>query len=183
MIVTFITGNPQKLAEARALLGPTFEIRHENVDLPEFQGEPEYVAIEKCKIAQQRIKQGPVLVEDTSLCFNALGELPGVYIKWFNEKIGHQGLYNLLMPYEDKSAFAQCIFAFSKGPGAVVQTFSGRTSGEIVPPRGLGGFGWDPIFQPSGYDKTYAEMDKMTKNKISHRFKALESLKGSLYIN
>ncbi|KAL0433060.1 UNVERIFIED_CONTAM: Inosine triphosphate pyrophosphatase [Sesamum latifolium] len=43
----------------------------------------------------------------------------------------------------------------------------------IVPPRGPNDFGWDPIFQPDGYDKTYAEMAKEEKNKISHRYRAL----------
>jgi inosine/xanthosine triphosphate pyrophosphatase family protein len=48
-----------------------------------------------------------VLVEDTSLCFNALNGLPGVYIKWFLEGIGHEGLNNMLVAYPDKSAYAQ----------------------------------------------------------------------------
>ena len=61
----------------------------------ELQGEPEEVSIEKCKRAAQQVG-GPVMVEDTSLCFNALGGLPGVYIKWFLEKTGHVGLNNLL---------------------------------------------------------------------------------------
>jgi inosine triphosphate pyrophosphatase len=48
-------------------------------------------------------------------------------------------------------------------------TFVGRTEGRIVPARGPLDFGWDPIFEPSGFDQTYAEMDKVTKNSISHR--------------
>ena len=51
-----------------------------SLELPELQGEPEYVASEKCKWASEQV-DGPVMVEDTSLCFNALGGLPGVYIK------------------------------------------------------------------------------------------------------
>lgn len=51
-----------------------------SLELPELQGEPEYVAAEKCKWASEQV-DGPVMVEDTSLCFNALGGLPGVYIK------------------------------------------------------------------------------------------------------
>ena len=52
--------------------------------------------------------------------------------------------------------------------------FIGKTEGLIVKARGDNNFGWDPIFQPDGYDKTYAELDKDIKNKISHRFKATE---------
>lgn len=81
------------------------------------------------------------MVEDTSLCYNALGGLPGVYIKWFLEKTGHDGLNNLLAAYPDKSAYAQCIFSFSAGPGHEPITFVGRTEGTIVPARGPLDFG------------------------------------------
>ena len=58
------------------------------------------------------------MVEDTSLCFNACGGLPGPYIKWFLAKLGHDGLNRMLAGFEDKSAYAQCIFAFTPGtPG------------------------------------------------------------------
>ena len=120
---------------------------------------------------------GPVMGEDTSLCFNALGGLPGPYIKWFLEKTGHAGLNNLLAAYDDKSEYAQCIFSFSAGRGARVHTFDGRTAGTIVPARGPTDFGWDPVFQPDGHEATYAEMDKATKNAISHRYRALDSLR------
>ena len=55
------------------------------------------------------------MVEDTSLCFNACGGLPGPYIKWFLAKLGHDGLNRMLAGFEDKSAYAQCIFAFTPG--------------------------------------------------------------------
>ena len=54
------------------------------IDLPELQGEPVDVSLEKCKLAAKEVG-GPVIVEDTSLCFNALGGLPGVYIKVCSE--------------------------------------------------------------------------------------------------
>jgi len=104
-----------------------------------------------------------------------LKELPGPYIKWFMESIGHEGLNNLLAAYPDKSAHAVCTFAYCEGPGQEPIIFQGRTKGKIVPARGPTRFGWDPIFEYEG--QTYAEMDKVEKNKISHRFKALEKLK------
>ena len=58
---------------------------------------------------------GAVMVEDTSLCFNACGGLPGPYIKWFLAKLGHDGLNRMLVGFEDKTAYAQCIFAFTPG--------------------------------------------------------------------
>jgi len=80
----------------------------------------------------------------------------------------------MLLAYPDKTAYAQCIFSYSSGePGFKPVTFIGRTNGTIVPARGPLDFGWDPVFQPEGYENTYAEMDKALKNTISHRFKSL----------
>ncbi|TMW68799.1 hypothetical protein Poli38472_006267 [Pythium oligandrum] len=181
-VLTFVTGNRNKLTEVIAILGADFpyELRNQAVDLPELQGEPAEIAQEKCRLAAAQVN-GPVLVEDTSLCFNALNGLPGPYIKWFLEKTGHEGLNNLLAAYEDKTAYAQCIFAYAKGrDDPSPRVFIGQTHGTIVPARGPTNFGWDPVFQPQGYDKTYAELDKATKNTISHRYKSLDKLRETL---
>jgi inosine triphosphate pyrophosphatase len=184
-MITFVTGNKKKLEEVIAILGTDFpfEVRSMALDLPELQGEPEDVSREKCRLAAAQVN-GPVLVEDTSLCFHALNGLPGVYIKWFLEKTGHEGLNNLLAAYPDKSAYAQCIFSFLDVDcknGSIVSSepivFVGRTEGKIVPARGPCNFGWDPVFQPDGFDKTYAELDHKVKNTISHRYRALEKFR------
>jgi len=62
-----------------------FELTNAKIDLPELQGEPEDIAREKCRLAAEAVG-GPVMCEDTCLCFNKLGGLPGAYIKWFLEK-------------------------------------------------------------------------------------------------
>ncbi|CAO2578773.1 Inosine triphosphate pyrophosphatase [Lemmus lemmus] len=148
----------------------------QKIDLPEYQGEPDEISIQKCREAARQV-QGPVLVEDTCLCFNALGGLPGPYIKWFLEKLKPEGLHQLLAGFEDKSAYALCTFALSTGdPSQPVLLFRGQTAGRIVMPRGSRDFGWDPCFQPDGYEQTYAEMPKAEKNAISHRFRALLKL-------
>lgn len=139
------------------------------------------ISKEKAKLAAQRIN-GPVLVEDTSLCFNALHGLPGPYIKWFLDKLGHDGLNRLIVGFEDKTAYAQCIFGFCAGPSDEPITFLGRCPGLIVPARGPNTFGWDPIFQPDTEqgqpgDKTFSEMDKNEKNRISHRSRSLQLVK------
>lgn len=181
-VVTFVTGNAKKLDEVRRIIGDSLPLQSVKLDLPELQGEPEDISKEKARLASQQIN-GPVLVEDTCLCFNALKGLPGPYIKWFLEKIGHEGLNNLLVAYEDKSAYAQCIFSLAFGPDSEPLTFVGRTEGKIVPPRGPPNFGWDPIFQPDGYTQTYAEMPKEEKNRISHRGKALDKVKTHFATN
>jgi inosine triphosphate pyrophosphatase len=186
--VVFVTSNANKIQEVQAMLGASgstsscsvgIDLRHQAAELPELQGEPLDICRQKCLIAAERL-QCAVLVEDTGLCFNALGGLPGPYIKHFLDKTGHEGLNNLLAAYEDKSAYALCIFGFCKGPGEEVHLFEGRATGMIVPARGGGrrSFGWDPIFEPDegAGGLTFAEMSKGAKNRISHRSKALEKL-------
>lgn len=174
--ITFVTGNAKKLEEVKAILGGAIPMVNKKIDLPELQGEPIEISKQKCRLASKVIN-GPVITEDTSLCFNALNGLPGPYIKWFLDKTGHDGLNNIIKAYDDKSAYALCIFAYSEGPGTEPIVFVGQTNGVIVAPRGpKESFGWDPVFQPEGYDQTYAEMDKAVKNTISHRYRALEKL-------
>lgn len=63
---------------------------NEALDLPELQGTCEEISVAKCKAAAEKIG-GPVFVEDTALCFKALGDMPGPYVKWFLDSIGHKG--------------------------------------------------------------------------------------------
>ena len=142
--ITFITGNKNKLQEVIQIFGldSSYTIQSLNLDLPEIQGEPETIVAEKCRLASLEI-DGPVLVEDTSLGFNALCGLPGPYIKWFQDKIGLEGLNNLLVAYEDKTAVAKCIFAYrenrenreNSGENKI-HIFTGLTNGKIVHSQG-----------------------------------------------
>ena len=178
--ITFVTGNLNKLREVKAILigedNSGLNIVNKKLDLPELQGEPEFVAREKCRLASMEV-DGPVLSEDTSLCFNALGGLPGVYVKWFISKIGLTGLNNLLKAYEDKSAYVQCIFAYSHKPGVEPILFVGRCNGTIIKQRGENGFGFDAIFLPDGETETFAELPSTRKNIISHSAIALQKVK------
>jgi inosine triphosphate pyrophosphatase len=182
-VVYFATGNTKKLEEVVQILNSSeplpYSVESVSLDLPELQGEPEDIAKEKCRLAARHV-QGAVMVEDTCLCFKAMKGLPGPYIKWFLEKLGHEGLNKMLVGFEDTSAYAQCTFAFTPGPECEPVVFVGRTEGKIVPARGPTSFGWDPIFQPDGFDETYAEMDSAVKNTISHRYRALDALRTYL---
>jgi len=70
-----------------------------------------------------------------------------------------------------------CTFSYCESSESEPLIFQGITEGIIVEPRGPRDFGWDPIFQPVGYEKTYAELPKDEKNKISHRYRALAATK------
>ncbi|MCO5568303.1 hypothetical protein L7F22_022002 [Adiantum nelumboides] len=77
--ITFVTGNAKKLEEVKMILGHSIPFLAMKLDLPELQGEPEDISKEKARIAAREIG-GPVIVEDTCLCFNALNGLPGPYV-------------------------------------------------------------------------------------------------------
>ncbi|GMH57525.1 hypothetical protein TL16_g02405, partial [Triparma laevis f. inornata] len=175
--IKFVTGNKKKVEEVKALMGDVEGVEIDNVklDLPELQGSDAIeIARQKCMLAAKEVG-GAVITEDTSLCFNALGGLPGPYIRWFLESCGHEGLNKMLDGFEDRSAYAQTIVAFCEGEGQEVLMFNGRTEGTIVPARGSKDFGWDAIFEVDG--KTYGEMNKEEKNEVSHRGKAFLKFK------
>ena len=184
--ITFVTGNKNKLLEVRRLLessDSSFIINSAKIDLPELQGSPRDIAIEKCRLAAQQL-QSPVMIEDTSLCFHDLNGLPGPYIKWFLDGIGLEGLNKMIDGFNtDRRAYAQTIIAYSSGrPEVDIELFQGQTEGKIVRPRGDTTFGWDPIFEPldNGGGKTYAEMGKDEKNAISHRGRAFQKFREYL---
>jgi len=184
----FVTGNQNKLKEVRAIFATdaAFVLESRELDLPEIQGTTQEVSREKCRRAAE-IVGGPVITEDTALCFDALGGLPGAYIKWFLQKLGLEGLNKMLDGFSDRSAVALCTFAYSPGPDpndpnaeSKIVLSEGRTKGSIVPARGPSQFGWDPIFEVEGTGETYGEMDPVKKNLTSHRYKALTLLKDHL---
>jgi len=198
--ISFVTGNEMKAKEMRRILGDhgaltdeectnwyaedgggddsssccLFNLQTLNVDLPEIQ-EVDTLAIAKNKAIQGAfLSGGPCVVEDTSLQFTALGGMPGPYIKWFSQKLGNEGLYNILQAYEDKSATAVCTLAFCSYPHADPVLFTGETKGKIVKPTStVKGGGWDAIFVPDTQDKSFSEMNITEKNRVSHRGKAV----------
>ena len=188
-VINFVSGNKNKLRELSDIFKKHFkdiEIKQLDIDLPELQGFPEDIVKAKLKLALEKAKklEGPVLVEDTSLCFNGYGGLPGAYIKYFLKAIKNEGLYKMACAFKDHSAYAQSIYGLQKNSKdekkqriqknekSEPHLFIGKTEGEIVSPRGDNNFGWDPCFQPKNYKKTYAEMGEEEKNKISHRGKS-----------
>jgi len=94
------------------------------------------------------------------------------------QTLGNKGIFNLIEKCEDKTAVAKTIIGYSNN-GEIV-FFEGSIEGKIVFPREKTDFGWDPLFVPKGYDKTFAELGAKEKNKISMRTKALIKLKSYL---
>ncbi|KAI0983653.1 hypothetical protein GJ496_011371 [Pomphorhynchus laevis] len=181
--LTFVSSNKNKIKEFVSIMKrcPDIEVVTADIDLPELQGEPDFIVKEKCRTAMKTLGQS-VVVEDTSLCFNALGGLPGPYIKWFLKALRPEGLYRLLHGFEDKSAYATCTLAFGNADTSEIKLFTGQIDGEIVEPKGVTTFGWDPCFKPYGQNKTFGEMTIDEKNSISHRSKALHTF-SEYFIN
>lgn len=184
--LTFISSNRLKIKEVRALLSDLdIEVHVENLELWEPQATPVEISRKKCEQAVKLVA-GPVIVEDTSLCFNALNGMPGPYVKWFYESLGSVGLARLLDGFDDRSAYAQCVLSFSEGFGSEVKSFVGVAEGSILRPSDVAsradsqGFGWDPIFLPVGFDKPFGAMSMELKNQHSARYKAFKQFKQYL---
>jgi len=139
--ISFITGNPNKLKEFTQIMGDVapYIFDTKNIDLPEYQGEPEEVALEKCKTALELAKS-PVLIEDTSLCFNGLKGLPGPYIKWFLEKLKPEGKHQL-KNFDSFNGISLCLiiklfFGYKSLPLKVCQSkkyqLLVRTNGDLI---------------------------------------------------
>ncbi|KAL7500555.1 hypothetical protein ACHAWT_008376 [Skeletonema menzelii] len=181
--IAFVTGNAMKQREINTILsnqnatsagGESFvNLRILDVDLPEIQ-EINTEAVAKNKAIQgAQLAGGACVVEDTSLEFHALGGMPGPFIKWFQDKLGSDGLYKILIGYEDKSATAVCTLAFCPYPHADPVVFTGRCTGKITEPIEGRGFGWDTIFVPDGETEPFSCMSTEKKCLISHRSRAV----------
>ena len=176
--VKFVTGNENKLREAREILGMEIEAADAG-ELPELQTiSVEEVIRHKAEEAY-KILGAPLIVEDSGLVFTAWNGLPGALVKWFEKSVGNEGLLKMMGTESDRRAVAQCYIALHDGRS--VQIVKGEIPGIISDSvRGSGGFGWDKIFMPEGHDRTFAEMSAEEKNSMSHRKIAFENLKPIL---
>lgn len=175
--ITLITGNLGKLAEIKRYLG--LPIAHIALDLKEIQSLGlEEIVQDKAQQAFAKINK-PVLVEDVSLIFKALGNLPGPLIKWFEIELGNAGLCNLLDTKKSRECIATVCYCFYDG-----KTFfcaSGSISGSVAQsPRGERSFGWGPIFVPVGMSKTLAELSEEEQESVAMRKIALGKLREYL---
>lgn len=170
--IYFATSNKDKLAEAREILN---DIEIESVDLKidEVQSlDSVEIATKKARAYYEKIQQ-PLFVDDNALIFEALNKLPGPYIGDFSKSLENEGLIKLLANTENKRATAKVVIVYIDEI-AQEHVFVGEANGTIVnEPRGANGLGWDPIFMPDGYSKTYAEMTMEEKNDCSMRRAAL----------
>jgi len=175
MEVYFVTSSNEKVREAEEILG--IKLKQIKLNLKEIQSlDVKEVATDKARRAFSIIKK-PVIVEDTGLYIESLNGFPGALIKWVLKTIGNKGLCKIVG--RNRKAIAKTCVCFFDGRKCKV--FSGNINGKIAKrPRGNEGFGWDSIFIPEGYTKTFAELGTKEKNKISMRRKAFLKLREFL---
>ena len=176
MSLSFITGNAGKFSEIKEIIP---NIEQLNIDLVEIQELDSYKVIEAKLREAQKVHQGALMIEDTSLYFKAMNGLPGPLIKWFLEAMGLEGLAELALKLENQEAEARTIIGYISETGEI-KYFEGKLAGQIVKPRGDNGFGWDKIFELEESGKTLAELSLEEKNKISMRQEAVRQLQKYL---
>ena len=197
MKIVFATNNKHKLDEIRNILGEQFEVLSLNDidchdDIPETGITLEENARQKAEYIYNKYHCN-VFADDTGLEVEALGGEPGVYSARYAavknpEAESHDSEANmttLLQELEGKdnrkarfrTVISLMLTPHSSLPTPLSPLFEGIVEGEIIPERRGGeGFGYDPIFQPEGYDKTFAELGNEIKNTISHRARAVAKL-------
>ncbi len=154
-------------------------------DKDTFEGNAVKKAIEVCRYTGK-----PALADDSGLEVDALNGSPGVYSARYaggcgsgNDVKNYEKVLSELksVPVEKRGAQFVCCMALAF-PDGKIETFFGYAKGRIgSEPKGKSGFGYDPVFIPAGYEKTFAEMTGLEKDNLSHRGKALEKLKQFLH--
>ena len=190
MKIVFATNNVHKLEEIREILGPSFEIVslsdigcHE--DIPETGETIEENAHQKVAYIAEKYDHD-CFADDTGLEVFALNGEPGVHSARYAEGTDHDSEANmakLLRKLENNNnrdaRFRTCISLIQKGTDGKYHEVQceGEVRGHIATEKhGTEGFGYDPIFVPDGYDKSFAELGEEVKNKISHRARAVKKL-------
>ncbi len=176
MKLYFVTGNRHKLEEAReALKDCGVELVQARAPKIEVQSMDVREVARTAALTAYLYLRKPLVVEDTGLYIDALRGFPGAFAAHVYETIGLEGVLKLLEGVGDRGArFVTAVAAVIPPNVYVVEgVVEGRIAEE---PRGVRGFGYDPIFIPKGSGKTFAEMSLEEKNRFSHRAKAFRRL-------
>ena len=177
-VVFFATGNLNKFNEARSILGKygvavgMLKLKGDEVQSESLQ-----------EIAEKSVKNAyeachlPIFVEDAGLFIDALNGFPGPYAAYVYKTVHNRGVLKLMEEENNRKAIFQSFIAFCSKETPNPFCFFGESKGEITQTQrieaGKSGFGFDPIFQPEGSTKTFAEMSIEEKNGYSHRANAI----------
>lgn len=191
MKIVFATNNAHKLSEVQEILGDRFRLvtpRECGVteEIPENEPTLEGNALQKARYLYRKTG-ADCFADDTGLEVDALDGAPGVHSARYAPGEGHDFAANTALllknmeqvPEEKRTARFRTVIALILDGKEYL--FEGEVRGKILrAPDGEGGFGYDPVFLPEGYDQTFARMDMHTKNSISHRGRAVARLAAFL---
>lgn len=184
--LTVASHNQHKLREIQAILGSAWRVQGAlDVAPGSAWNETGSTFLENARIKIKALRphtRGCLLADDSGLCVDALAGAPGVHSSSYGGIEGdHERNVDCLLralqsiPDEKRSAHFYCLILFVDEHG-IEQIFEGRCPGRITRvPKGLGGFGYDPIFVPDGFDISLSEMSEQQKNAISHRGQAMRN--------
>lgn len=173
-----VSSNPGKISEVNYILGTNHKVS--KIAVPEIQSlDLDEVITAKVKEAYRQIKK-PVLVTDVSLEIEGLDGLPGPFVKFFIKTLGVEKTVSLIKGSK-KTKVTDAVAIYD---GKILKIFKGTINGQVIKKaKGKNGFGFDFVFVPNGYKKTWSQMPEDLKNKISHRARALKKLKNFLEKN
>jgi len=188
--IIFATANPNKIEEIRTMLDGHFEIKGLDSigcdeDIPETKPTIEGNALQKARYVVENYGVN-CFAEDTGLEIDVLDGEPGVYSARYagpmkDPEANIQLVLSNMKGIEEEERGAQFKTVIALILDGEEHTFEGIIRGKIRHnKRGMGGFGYDPIFEPEGYNLTFAQMSTEEKNKISHRGRAVAKLKAFL---
>lgn len=191
------THNSGKLDEIKALLEPhgIACVGAEELDLPDVE-ETGVSFVDNADLkarAAADLTGLPALADDSGLCVDALGGMPGIFsARWAEEREEGDRDFGQAMqrvweaveacgPRATKDAHFACALAIAWPNDGQCEAFEGRVDGALTwPPRGDKGFGYDPMFVAAGHEETFGEMEPAEKHAISHRAEAFRKLVAAL---
>ncbi len=176
-VVFFATGNVHKFNEARAVLAE-FGLAAAMLKMKGVEIQSDSLKEIAATSAANAFRHAhlPLVVEDAGLFIDALKGFPGPYAAPVYHTIGNQGILKLMDGVSNRQATFKSAIAYCNSPDGKTVCFEGQAPGKITTTERVtdaSAFGFDPIFQPDGTDKTFAEMAIPEKNGFSHRAQAL----------
>ena len=178
MNINLVTSNSGKVEELTSILEPFGHNASQlNIPCPEIQASTlEKVVDFGLEWLHSQGTPAPLIIDDAGVFVDELKGFPGVYSRYVYDTINPNGLLKQMEGIDNRSASFKCVIGLLLEDGST-HKFVGECPGNIIHEmRGNGGFGYDPIFIPEGYDKTFAELPPEDKNRVSHRGRAMQKL-------